>query len=186
MPLLQPIPAPTVVEGYERDLGSMKGIHKKTFREFHILIDTLGVPDIANGAGMEAAQWSGCRIFTDYDSTPPLSCDMLIAGGQLRSVSDGPQAAEMMLRFREIQKLDEVKRNSYELRVLSVPGLLVEAFRLRSLTPGEPDLVVPILAMDPRLAPGTPYPADDFLAILREEAQEHQTRQASYDDPLGI
>jgi hypothetical protein len=81
----------------------------------------------------------------------------------------GPQIAQVLRGARKIEFLREVRAQDYILQMLSVPGLLVEAFWLKSRE-GGPDLVVPFYSVSKEIKVKRVYPMDKFLGIARSLA----------------
>ncbi|MBL8296302.1 MAG: hypothetical protein JNN08_30945 [Bryobacterales bacterium] len=70
-----------------------------------------------------------------------------------------------------VQSLPELNESEYELRVLRIPGILLEAFWLVSAE-GNRDLLVPVLTRSSRFKRMNAYPVTEFLKIARVLADE--------------
>jgi hypothetical protein len=140
--------------------------------DLHIF--TLGLRDIVNGAGIEDAKPAGWRFLTGN----PSSGDAL-SGDVIQPPADAPNAAPMMTgvskdplvgaaiqAIHEVETLPEVQDKNYDLQVLRIPGLLIEAFWLKSHEDGG-DLIVPVLTRARELQRMKAYPVAEFLNIIR-------------------
>jgi hypothetical protein len=90
---------------------------------------------------------------------------------KLTGVFYGQRVSDAIAASSYLQNLPEVATNDYELRVLTVPGLNLEAFWLVAQSPASADLIVPFpLASDqliPSLKAQNPYKLVTFLALIR-------------------
>jgi hypothetical protein len=72
-----------------------------------------------------------------------------------------------------LENLPDLHGRSYDPRLLRIPGLYIEAFWLKPLSPGdETDLVVPYHTPLKDLDPAKPYPIKDFLDRIRPLAEQ--------------
>ena len=88
-------------------------------------------------------------------------------------LSYGPYVTSARNAIRKAVESPEVRAHRYELRLLAIPALSVEAVWLKSQT-GKHDLMVPYLSAA-GLRPMFFYPLDRFLTILQPKAQERLT-----------
>ena len=88
----------------------------------------------------------------------------------MTSLSRDPLVGKAIQAIHEVESLPEVQQQNYELQVLRIPGILTEAFWLKSLT-GAPDLIVPVLTRSRKLQVMRAYPWEEFLNIVRPIAQ---------------
>jgi hypothetical protein len=88
----------------------------------------------------------------------------------------GPNITSVRNAMRKIVQSEEVKRHDYELRLLSIPALSVEAVWLTAKSKTD-DLLVPYMP-----APGLRklhfYTVEEFVRVLRSLAQ----RQLSFNN----
>jgi hypothetical protein len=92
------------------------------------------------------------------------------SGWKMSAVNYGDWAWSVLEATRKLDELPQVKTADYELRVLAVPALSLEAFWLVSKTEGTQDLVVPFRspgADDERRAAVEPLP--NYLASIRQQ-----------------
>jgi hypothetical protein len=114
--------------------------------------------------------------------------------GKVVATARAAEAADVLASTALLNKLSEVMNpnNQYEIRVLRVPALCVEAFWLKSTTPGG-DVLVPYglvqgasnqikLPGGGRLNKNQAYPVADFLKIATEAAKK---RLAAEKKPLA-
>jgi hypothetical protein len=89
---------------------------------------------------------------------------------KITGLSRGPEAALAIQAARELRSLPEIAEFEYELRVLTLPGLLTETFwlwRAASEPPG--GYIVPFFTCQD-LRCGYPYPADKFFRLTAQMA----------------
>jgi hypothetical protein len=90
---------------------------------------------------------------------------------KLTGVFYGQRVSDAIVASAYLQNLPEVGSNDYELRVLTVPGLNMEAFWLVAQSVGSVDLVVPFPRAADQLIPSlkaqNPYKLVTFLALIR-------------------
>ena len=108
-----------------------------------------------------------------------LCCDVEEAPGaqqaEVDAVSEGVDAVRALQSLDELIELEE---GVYEVRWVSVPGLLVSGFWLKSTTPGGPDLVAPLRVLQEELAAKQFFPLEEFIGIVRSMA----TERLAYND----
>ena len=95
----------------------------------------------------------------------------------MTNLAQGPRVAEALQAAAAVAALPEVRAADYELRLLRIPGLLIEAFWLVSQSGGA-DLVVPFLTLNKQLQLSRPYPLTDFMNVVQPLA----TRRLTFDD----
>lgn len=157
----------------------------------------LQLQDLRSDAGLGAAAPVGWRFLASQPApailTKPLKGkrlgddgpggntqeDGVVAADVVQSASGGkpelvallrdPRFSRALRAIQDVQNLPQVQDQDYELRVLRIPGILIEAFWLVSLG-NQPDLLVPILSTAPELKRMQPYAANEFLPIARSLA----------------
>jgi len=135
-------------------------------------IFTLGLRDIANG--LESVKPAGWRFLAGHPPGEVLAADVTeaIPGSgtnavpKMTSLSHDSLIGGAIRAIHEVETLPELQGHNYELRVLRIPGLLIEAFWLKSLDGGD-DLVVPVLTRGAELKAMRAYPIAQFLEIAR-------------------
>ncbi len=139
-----------------------------------LLAFTLGLKDIM-GPGIGRARLEGWRCLMEAPAFPAVACVVTERRPGIRprmtSLMRGRQIAQVLRGARQIESLDEVRAQDYSLQMLSVPGLLVEAFWLKSQGTG-PDLVVPFYSVSKELKLKRAYPMDKFMSIARSMASK--------------
>ncbi|HET8546610.1 MAG TPA: hypothetical protein VFL57_01325 [Bryobacteraceae bacterium] len=153
-------------------------VHKDALagKTIHLQVETLGLKELANGADLSAAKPSGCRFFTVQPDGSVVAADVADPGeyadtAKLRSLMRSNLAAETYERIVSADRLEALAAERYEARLLSIPGIFVEALRVRS-TDGGVEFVVPLVASEPALNAQPVFKPDDFLAIARSLAAE--------------
>ncbi len=103
---------------------------------------------------------------------------------KLTGVFFGERVWEAYVASQGLSSLQEVAKDDYELRVLAVPGLNLEAFWLVAQTAGSVDLMVPFPRATAQLIPAlrgsAPYKLVTFLALIRPLAGSLLTMAAGY------
>jgi len=94
---------------------------------------------------------------------------------KMTGVWRGMQIQKLAQAIDELEALPEVRAQDYELRILGIPGLHIEAFWLKPEA-GGPDLVVPFRALTKEIQLMRAYPADEFRQISRRMAKDHLAR----------
>jgi hypothetical protein len=133
----------------------------------------LPLQNAAEGAGPGAMRPVGWRIFAGYDDRNSVLGSLRTnerTGWKMTSAHYGGRAQSALQAADALNRLDEVKAHDYELRVLAVPSLSLEAYWLVAREQGVPDLVVPYpLTPDQKKLPlplGV-YTMAHFLAAIR-------------------
>jgi hypothetical protein len=103
---------------------------------------------------------------------------------RLTSVSRDPAVGDLFRGLEAARRSPDVqnKQQRYEVTVLSIPGVLVEAYWLQSQS-GAPHLFVPVVAgakrpdsharqNENRLELFKTYPLDEFFAIVKRAAEK--------------
>jgi hypothetical protein len=101
---------------------------------------------------------------------------------KLTGVFYGERVSEALVATRHLVNLPEVATNNYELRLLAVPGLNLEAFWLVAQNAGSVDLIIPF-SQDQHVIPTpptSPYRIVTFLALIRPLAASLLTMPAGY------
>jgi hypothetical protein len=129
------------------------------------------------------------RFFADGQTTTPMATSCF-ATHELNGLSakviaamQGPEVADVLASAEQLNRLSQVSdpNYQYELRVLRIPGLCIEAFWLKSLSAEREDLIVPYgLCLDgknsiklisgERFDKNEAYPVDKFLTIVGDAA----------------
>jgi hypothetical protein len=140
-------------------------------------IFVLGLDDAARSTGIRAAKPTGWRIFAGRSRGRTILGRVAFRpnfGWKMTAAYYGDQAAEVLDAAKELDGLPQVRGADYELRVLAVPGLNLEAYWLAARTPQVEDLVMPVPPMPPlsdRSADsGRVLTMANFLAAIRPMA----------------
>ena len=114
---------------------------------------TVGWRFLASAGGQTAA----AEVSEAAEGKPP----------KVRSVSRGTQVAQAIRATHQAEALDQAADQDFELRLLRVPGLLIECIWLKSQSGGE-DLVIPYLTPERRPEAERVLSIQRFLGILRD------------------
>lgn len=186
MALLYVEPDPRVLMSFANGLEDLTGSSPPDASAIHVPAWTIKPEAIVNGTGASAEQESGCRFYASY-ATPPgtVSSEMThpsdYARAKFRNLLDGELAEWGWTRIHQIAQMPELAKADYELHLLIIPGLFVEAFYLRALAEGAHHLVVPLDLHAETLADPVVQDAEAYLAALQPMAL---ARVAAGNDPL--
>ena len=89
----------------------------------------------------------------------------------MTGISLDPIIGRAIAAVREVAALPGVQEKEYELRVLRIPGVLVEAFWLKSLN-GSEDVMIPVLTSSVRFERMRSYLGGEFFNTVREMIPE--------------
>jgi hypothetical protein len=133
-------------------------------------IYTLGLDELANGAGLDQARPVAQR-FLVMEHDDAIASAELGADGESFLSNEGPFVAATAAAIREAEADPELADGRYELRVLRIPGLYFMALWLKD-EDGDGDAIVPLApAPAPFKADRRYRPAEleDVLAALSRE-----------------
>lgn len=147
-------------------------VNNKTYQQ---KVYVLGLQQIVAGDPFGEQNFTGWRYLTD------IAPDLAAAGEVSQTTDDqtpsfsglsyGPRLAKAVRASGTIETLDGVPAGNYELSLLRIPGLLIDAFWLRSSNTGN-DLVVPYDTLTKGLQEMYVYRMDEFLNIVRPLAEK--------------
>ncbi|MBL8290683.1 MAG: hypothetical protein JNN08_02540 [Bryobacterales bacterium] len=189
MPVNRPVPPPEVTAAL------LKGLREYTSPRDPLLslppeawlalkVFSLQIEDIIQKGGLAAAKPAGWRFLVDGGeaSGGPAAADVAEAatGGQPRMISllRDPLITNAIQSVHIVERMEQWKSQEYELRVVRIPGILVEAVWLFSPV-GEPDWVIPTLRRSRQIKRLWPYPTGEFFEI----AQSASERCLEFDKP---
>ena len=134
---------------------------------------TLGLTDLAAGKGLDAAKPTGWRYLVQQGDNVLASAETVAGprGEQVFSAFNESRFVDSSAKaIRAVGASPEVAQGGFELRLLDVPGLYVQALWFHE-TQGKGDLLQP-LAPSPVETPGDkPAPAAVLLKELAAKAQ---------------
>jgi hypothetical protein len=138
---------------------------------------TLGLVPLSEGRKLEdnvtSVSW---RFLINSSSGGGLYATVAARAGEqpkVTGVSRGPKAVIALQANQDLRKLRQADTNEqkYELRLLTVPGLLTEAFWMKWIPDdAEKDLIVPFFTSQ-KLVPMHAYSIDEFVGIAGPLAQ---------------
>jgi hypothetical protein len=147
-------------------------------RAYSQKVYSLGLQQIVNGPS------PGDDLFVGWRYLLEINADLGVAGQvsqqsgppSYAGLSYGPKTAKAVRATREVETLAGLPDGAYELRVLRIPGLLVDSFWLRS-NPAGSDKVVPYDAIIEEVQEMYIYEMKDFLERVRLLAQKNMALQ---------
>jgi hypothetical protein len=144
----------------------------------------LALEDLSNGAGLNGARHVGWGFLAGSPGGHPIAAQITTSGAdhkqELTAVAQGPEVALLIQSIHEAQTLAALQNNSYELELLRIPGILLEAFWLRASQ--GPDLVVPFHTTSKELQSMHPYAIDEFIAVARSLVDAFRRFDQFYPD----
>lgn len=137
-------------------------------------IHNLGLRSLAGGEGLDAAAPAAVGYLLLEDDRAIATVEVLLdesgTPSEFGSFTRGAEFKRMVRVIDSLDRLEQVRRGSFELRMLQVPALHVRAVWLHDQD-GDEDLVVPI-ASPPGVRLGDDArPAGEFLDDLRGLAE---------------
>jgi hypothetical protein len=181
MPLLFVQPPPQVWDTHGTALADLVGPHSPVVQFYHLPVGVLGLQQLAAGPKLSDAAQSGCRILCVFkDPLPGLnstrtSCEMtnpkMYLLAQFRSISYGNLVETTFERIDEARNLPAVQTADFELHLLSIPGIQLQALHLVSKGQAA-DLILPVLSADSRLPIDGVLGGNPFLAAAGAIARE--------------
>jgi hypothetical protein len=185
MPLVKPDPSPETWDAYRRGLAELETIDRVPpglpAGEEPQRIYVLGLQDIVKGAGANDAKPAVWQFLRGLTSGPAVAADVgePKPGEQPRmsSLSRGPLINRSIESTRQVERLPVVQASNYELRRLSISGLSIRVFWLKSLEGGA-DLAVPYHTEVRELKIMEPYFMDEFISIVKSLAE----KRLKFDD----
>jgi len=127
---------------------------------------TLGL-DAVLGKGLEEAASAGWRYLVADRDRIVASTEMAGESGESPMLNGGPYVAATATAIDELERIPEVARGEWELRLLKVPALYIVAAWLV----GERQLVVPMAPVPSYLEAGRAYSPEEFSEAIAEPAR---------------
>lgn len=184
MSLLAPEPSPQVAETVQSafrafvEKGNLRSpaLRKATgplqLTEPHQIF-TLGLTDLVDGKGLEAAKPTGWRYLVQEGDNVLASAETALTerGSEhiFSAFNEGRFVSSTAAAIRTARRLPEVTQGHFELRLLRVPGLYVTAVWLHEAK-GIGDVLVPLEPSPTELTAGQPIPAARLLQELASKA----------------
>jgi hypothetical protein len=134
----------------------------------------LGLPQIVDGKPPTDVLFVGWRYLVGIG--PNVAVVVLVSedgntAPAFAGISAGPITAKNVKASQDLAKLPNPPPGNYELRVLSIPGLLTDCFWLKSTAADGSDWVVPFDTDVAELHEMNTYPMDGFMSTLKVAAQ---------------
>ena len=129
---------------------------------------TLTLEDLEKRQERYAVRPTGWRVLAAQPDGSVVGGDIAEQGGQLRMVSFSrdPQLAKLLANLRAVQTLPAIQGDEkFDIVLLRIPGILVDAFLLTSQT-GDREFLVPIRMPDNAMELMTAYQIAEFFGRL--------------------
>lgn len=176
------------MEAHKAALIDIVGPHGPALQFFHLPVHTLGLHDIGGGARLADVKASGCRIICIFRAPLPvlnsavISCEMTHPTphepAQFRSIAHTDLVEHSLPGIAQAHGLDAVQTGDFEVRMLSIPAIHLQALHLVRKGPGG-DLILPVLSEDSRLPVHGFLDVDAFHAAAKAIARERLTHTRS-------
>jgi len=152
---------------------------------------TLGLTDLTNGHGLGNARPTGWEYLVEHDRSVVASAEVAMEGVKGSALSPqltkGPYVQSEKQALAAAERLDQVRRGSFEARLLRIPALYVLALWLRD-TEGDADIILPLAPAPAELDTSRTYTPEEFTRTLQESARrqlEFDTSPDSLQSALG-
>ena len=144
----------------------------------------LALEDLSNGAGLNGARHVGWGFLAGSPAGRPIAAQITASGAgqkqELTAVAQGPEVGLLMQSMHDAQSMAALQNDSYELELLRIPGILVEAFWMRASQGA--DLVVPFHTTSKELQNMRTYAIDEFTSVARSLADAFRRFDQLYPD----
>jgi hypothetical protein len=131
----------------------------------------MDLTDVAAGGNLKSAKVGPWRHFVARGGSIVESLDVVADFGLRYRVlhkTSGAAVAKSALAFKRALADTNLREGLYELRVLSIPALLISAIWLYAESGS---ILIPVGVTSPILKLGRKYPESEFLAAIRNRAQ---------------
>ena len=180
------------METHKASLTDIVGPHGPPLQFFHLPVGTLGLQDIGGGATLADVKTASCRIICIFRAPLPvfnsavISCEMTHPTphepARLCSISHTDLVEHNFPRIAEAHGLDVAQTRDFEVRMLSMPGIHLQALHLIGKGHGG-DLILPVLSEDSRFPIHGILEVDAFhaaaTAIARERLAHTRSKHSS-------
>jgi hypothetical protein len=139
-----------------------------------IPIYDLGIKDLAEDRGLDAAIHTGWRFLISYDNEVIASADAYFdPDGKpiFAQVNEGPMVQGIVSGVQGARAEGEIGRGKYEVRLLIAPALYVAVLWLVDMI-GDNDIAIPIAPTSNNLIINKPIPTNRLLTILQEASKD--------------
>lgn len=145
-----------------------------------VKVFTLGIVDVLGESALASAKPAGWRFFA-ADGSAAVDIVEPADGGRPRMISllHDPTISTAIEAIGTIEGMAQWEGHDYELRLLRIPGILVEAVWLFSAE--EPDWLLPILRRAKALKTLWPYTVDEYFKICQSASE----RCLEFDQPYA-
>jgi len=186
MPLIRPSPPKAVWKAYKAGRKEMIDLDRSPTDLPDGLpepIYVLQLADIAAGHGISTAKPMAWRFYAGSPRGPAVSLTVgepaRGAKPRMTSMSHGQYVQKAFHEVHQVEGIPQVKRHNYELRRLTVPGVLGGLW-LASPT-GSGDLVLPYATQLHGLKRMRSYKAETFLEIVRAYARKRLAHSGGHN-----
>jgi hypothetical protein len=148
----------------------------------HLPAWTLGMEAAAAGGPLDKAAAGGCRYYAVLGGGKALSCEMTDPGmyglAEFRNLVEGEIPAKFAALMDHPPDVEDFKTRSFEIHLLSIAGLFLEALWLRAGDGGE-DYILPVVSFYEELLAPPAFKASEFLKAIRPLARQRMRVSAA-------
>lgn len=194
MPARRPLPPAEAVSALNDDLGRHPNYTKNRLMvESEGLVQPghVGEPfqvfvvspkSIAEGRGLDSATQAGWQFLlqdasSDSDSLASAAVVQRAGKHTLAGINHGWLGKKTRDAAELVDQIPDVTNGSYEMRILTIPALLVDLLWLKDLA-GSNDLLIPIGSASPEIVVNKTYTPEEFFSV----AQPIAIRKLESDD----
>lgn len=144
-----------------------------------IPVYNIGIKDLAENRGLEAASHIGWRYLLGHDSEVIASADAYLFPDrkpEFAQVNEGPMVQGIVSGIHAANSEETIARGEYEVRLLVIPALYVAALWLVDIVSGN-DKIIPIAPTLSGFKIDEPIPVNEFLSIIQRDAKEAVSSQ---------
>jgi hypothetical protein len=145
--------------------------------QFHPLgVYTPRLADLGTSAGIRAAVLTGWRFLVGDPEQNLISCTVTRQPGtgawQLTTAYYGPQVKWVLKARDALASLQQAQTRAYELRILAIPAINVEAFWLFDPSPEAADLIAVYVDGKQYVVPTEAQPVATFLRVFAPQLKQ--------------
>lgn len=141
----------------------------------HLPVWTLDLQHAAAGGPLDKAAAGGCRYYAVVSAGEVYSCEMTDPGqygnAAFRNLVEGEAPLKFVALMDKPPDVEDFKTRDFEIHLLSISGLFLEAIWLRAQDGGE-DYILPVVCFYEELLAQPAFKASEFLKIIRPLAQQ--------------
>jgi hypothetical protein len=146
-----------------------------------IPVYNLGLKDLAEDRGLDAASHIGWRYLLGHDSEVIASADAYFFQEKkptFAQINEGPMVNGIVSGIQAAETEKDIEKGNYEVRLLMVPALYVASIWLVDMV-GDKDKIIPIAPTLIGFKINEPLSVNEFFEVLQKAAKEALSSQLS-------